>query len=390
MPLSCRTFHFYWTMTPPAIDTVILGQGLPDSADARFGLRLLQMQWSAHTRVLSGWTLAEGLALAPPQDDAWVLWVDGPWVSPDRQCLTRLHEALQRHPEKDVAWACDSTHPAPMSGAGYATMQGMARFVAEHPVQIQAVPPASAPTMGKFGLASGRGWRKLLAGQAQVMRVSGAWAHDASGYFGGDRREVLPLLPQGMTHMLDVGGGEGGFLCAAKQAHPQVQTQLVELTSVAAAKAKLKPGIHGVWVGSFFDWYPSTRYDCISFLDVLEHMVDPEQALLHAKHLLTPTGAIVMSLPNVGHWSVVADLLEGHWDWAPAGIHCYTHLRFFTRQTIEDLLARVGLVAQVWDAVRVPCPPPWATRWQTPGLQLNNDSLDVYAHLIRATPRATA
>lgn len=173
-------------------------------------------------------------------------------------------------------------------------------------------------------------------------------------------------------------------MCAVKEAHPQVQTQLVELTAMAAAKARSKPGIDQVWIGSFFDWYPSTRYDCISFLDVLEHLVDPEQALLHAKSLLSPTGVIVMSIPNVGHWSVVADLLEGCWDWAPAGIHCYTHVRFFTRRTIEDMLLRVGLKAQEWLPVKVPCQPDWRAQWHTPGLTLDADALDVYAYVLRA------
>ena len=374
-------------MTTFGIDIVILGQGLPDSADARFGLRLLQSQWSAHTRVLSGLTLAEGLNLLHLQDNALVLWVDGPWISPDRQCLPLLYSTLQGNPVVDVAWACASTDPAPMPTADYATMRGMERFVGSHPVQVTATPNPMHPIeMGKFGLASREGWFKFLAGDAEVVRVSGAWVHDSGDYFGGERREVLPLLPHDMNHILDVGGGEGGFLCAVKEVYPHARTQLVELTEMAAAKAKSKPGIDEVWVGSFFDCYPSVRYDCICFLDVLEHLVDPEQALLHAKSLLSPTGVIVMSIPNVGHWSVVADLLEGRWDWAPAGIHCYTHVRFFTRRTIEDMLLRVGLKAQEWLSVKVPCQPDWRAQWHTPGLTVDADALDVYAYVVRASP----
>lgn len=209
-------------MTIFGIDTVILGRGLPDSADARFGLRLLQTQWSAHARVLSGLTLAEGLELLPLQSDAWVLWVDGPWISPDRQCLSRLYSALQVSPVADVAWACDSADSAPMPTADYATMRGMERFVASHSVQVTTALTAFNPTqMGKFGLASHQGWLKFLAGQAKVVRVSGAWVHDASGYFGGDRREVLPLLPQGMIHMLDVGGERVVFCVQSRRLTPK-------------------------------------------------------------------------------------------------------------------------------------------------------------------------
>jgi hypothetical protein len=61
-------------------------------------------------------------------------------------------------------------------------------------------------------------------------------------------------------------------------------------------------------------------------------------------------------------------------------------VRFFTRQTIIDMLRRVGLHAQHWETVQVPCPPDWKTQWHTPRLQLDADSLDVYAYLIRAVP----
>jgi hypothetical protein len=95
---------------PIHIDTAILGQELPDSADARFGMRLLQSLWSSRTRVVSGMTLTEGLALMPAGNDHdLVLWVESPWISPDRDCLARLHMALSLG--ADIAWACDSENP---------------------------------------------------------------------------------------------------------------------------------------------------------------------------------------------------------------------------------------------------------------------------------------
>ena len=363
-------------------DAVVLTQGLPDSADARFGLRLLQSYWRSDTPVALGVTLGQGLELLPARSEyELVLWVQSAWVSPECHCLQRLHAALLHG--ADVAWACDSQQPSPMSPATYATLRGMERFVAEH--KVQSVPVA-INQQAAFGLATRAGWQKFLANTAQVVRVAGAWVHDASGYFGGERREVLPLLPANMRKMLDVGGGEGGFLAVVKEAQPQVFTQLVELTVGAAAVARSKGRIDDVWVGSFFDWQPADRYDCISFLDVLEHLVDPEQALLHAKTLLSPKGVIVMSIPNVGHWSVVADLLEARWDWAPAGIHCYTHVRFFTRHTIDDMLSRVGLIALEWFPVKVPCLPDWRETWRVPGLTVDADALDVYAYVVCAAP----
>ena len=58
--------------------------------------------------------------------------------------------------------------------------------------------------------------------------------------------------------------------------------------------------------------------------------------------LVAPGGAILLSTPNVGHYSVVEDLLAGRWDYLPIGLLCYTHLRFFTQRTLEDWLERLG------------------------------------------------
>lgn len=363
-------------------DAVVFTQGLPDSSDARFGLRLLQSFCRPDTSMALGMTLEQGLEFLPARNEnELVLWTQSAWLTPERHCLPRLLAALRRG--ADVAWACDSEQPFSMHPAAYATLRGMERFVTEHSVQSVSV---ATDHQAKFGLATRAGWQKFLADRAQVVRVEGAWVHDASSYFGSERREVLPLLPPKMQKMLDVGGGEGGFLAAVKEAQPQVFTQLVELSSTAAAIARTKAGIDGVWVGSFFDWQPADRYDCISLLEVLEHVVDPEQALLHAKNLLSPTGMVLMSVPNVSHWSVVADLLEGRWDWATEGIHCYTHVRFFTRHTIDDMLSRVGLIALEWFPVKVPCPPDWRETWRVPGLTVDADALDVYAYVVCAAP----
>ena len=51
---------------------------------------------------------------------------------------------------------------------------------------------------------------------------------------------------------------------------------------------------------------------------------------------VTPGGRLVLSVPNVGHWAVVEDLLAGRWDYLPIGLLCYTHYRFFTRRTLAD------------------------------------------------------
>ena len=51
------------------------------------------------------------------------------------------------------------------------------------------------------------------------------------------------------------------------------------------------------------------RFDAVLFGDVLEHLEDPADALVRVRPWLAPGGVVVASVPNVGHWSVVDDLL---------------------------------------------------------------------------------
>lgn len=346
--------------------------------DARFALREMQRQWGAHARVMVGMDAAAAVDLLSPDGLGPVLVLRSPLIALESRCLDRLAQALAQG--ADIAQACDSSVPGPMAVPTYATLRGMERFVDEQPAGA-LVPSADHDVAVE--LATAQGLRRRHDG-ARVVRVQGAWAHDAGNYFAGNRAEVLPLLPEGMRSLLDVGGGEGAFLASVKASHPEVKTTLVELTADASATARNRPGVDAVWTANFLTWHTEERFDCISFLDVLEHMPDPEAALLHAMSLLAPGGSVLMSIPNAGHGSVIADLIEGRWDWAPAGIHCYSHLRFFTRPTIEHMLQRVGLKPSAWHAVQVPCPPLWAERWSTPGLMVDNGSLDTYAYVVRA------
>ena len=56
--------------------------------------------------------------------------------------------------------------------------------------------------------------------------------------------------------------------------------------------------------------------------------------------LLEPGATVIVSLPNVGHWSTYAHLARGTWPRKPEGIFDATHLRWFTLRDAEQLLSR--------------------------------------------------
>lgn len=100
-----------------------------------------------------------------------------------------------------------------------------------------------------------------------------------------------------------------------------------DLTDLAAVEARLG----------------SEKFDTLIFADVLEHIPWPLGVLRHYLRLLAPGGSVIVSLPNVGLWSVRFGLLAGRWEYQETGVLDRTHLRFFTRKTAKWLLEEAGL-----------------------------------------------
>jgi hypothetical protein len=72
-------------------------------------------------------------------------------------------------------------------------------------------------------------------------------------------------------------------------------------------------------------------------------MLAPWEALQKAAGLLTAPGVVVASIPNIRHFSVLWDLaVHGNWEYQEAGILDETHLRFFTRSSIQTFFQKQG------------------------------------------------
>jgi 2-polyprenyl-3-methyl-5-hydroxy-6-metoxy-1,4-benzoquinol methylase len=87
----------------------------------------------------------------------------------------------------------------------------------------------------------------------------------------------------------------------------------------------------------------SDEYDVIIFADVLEHLPWPVSAMKRYLRWLKPGGSVIVSLPNVGLWSVRFAHLFGRWQYEETGVLDRTHLRFFTRRSARWLLDQAGL-----------------------------------------------
>lgn len=87
----------------------------------------------------------------------------------------------------------------------------------------------------------------------------------------------------------------------------------------------------------------SRRFDAIIFADVLEHLPWPIGVLQSYLPLLKPGGSVIVSLPNVGLWSVRLGLMFGRFQYGESGVLDRTHLRFFTCSSAIHMLRSAGL-----------------------------------------------
>lgn len=89
-------------------------------------------------------------------------------------------------------------------------------------------------------------------------------------------------------------------------------------------------------------------FDHIIFADVLEHLKNPWKVLEYAVAFLKKNGTVITSIPNIGHNAVIMDLLQGKFDYRPRGLLDDTHLRFFTKKSILNLLEKTKLCPIEW------------------------------------------
>lgn len=175
------------------------------------------------------------------------------------------------------------------------------------------------------------------------VRVGTAPASKAAVYesFGNPAllRAVRDQIPA-CGSVLDVGCASGGLL--ASLGDRAVRRVGIEVDPSAAAAAR--HNADEVYTGAVDDVDPgSERFDVVVLGDVLEHVAHPAATLARVATWVAVGGRLVVSLPNVAHWSVRLPLTIGRWDYDDTGILDRTHLRFFTWSSGARLVEQSGL-----------------------------------------------
>lgn len=164
--------------------------------------------------------------------------------------------------------------------------------------------------------------------------------------YNATREELLPFVPSTAHRILDVGCGTGGFGRTLREYRPRLELWGIEPEPPAAAAAR--EVYDHVRQGFFPDerlGLPPSSFDTVFMLDVLEHMIEPEAALEGARHLMTEDGVVVASIPNARNFAVWWPLVRhGEWTYTESGLMDRTHVRWFTRSSMENMFTTCGWV----------------------------------------------
>lgn len=103
-----------------------------------------------------------------------------------------------------------------------------------------------------------------------------------------------------------------------------------------------------------WDQLNGEHFDAILFGDVLEHLKDPLYALRESAKHLAPSGTVVISAPNIAHADVKIALINGVFPYSEDGLLDRTHIHFFTKESLIELVREAGMAVVEFSRITVP------------------------------------
>jgi SAM-dependent methyltransferase len=157
------------------------------------------------------------------------------------------------------------------------------------------------------------------------------------------RTDLLTRLPHGLGRVLDVGCGAGDLGAQLLRRGMAAEVCGVDISEPAidAARRRLAEA-HVVDLDREVPPFPPHSFDTLIYGDVLEHLTFPWITVKHQSSLLRAGGRAFCSAPNIGHRMTLIRLLRQKWEYESEGLFDYTHLRFFTRRSLEAMFRSGG------------------------------------------------
>jgi len=167
-----------------------------------------------------------------------------------------------------------------------------------------------------------------------------ATANPISSWALEDRlKPSLALVPESSKRMLDAGCGEGYFLSKLAGNGRELHGIDISEKNVEVARSLVPDASTAVGDITRIP-YPDGYFDCVSALEILDHLAEPEKALSEMRRVLRNGGSLVMSVPDCRllRWRVIWALwtktMGTRWHGA--------HVLSFTEDSLRGILHKEG------------------------------------------------
>lgn len=157
--------------------------------------------------------------------------------------------------------------------------------------------------------------------------------------------QCLQAIPSAVSSIIEVATGNLALATAVKQAQPQARYTCVTADQRVYTQAQgLCDQVELVPLedlnGLFFREHGGQQ--CWVLGTALAQVADPWALLRSIEEQLPENGSVVLCMPNAQHWSLQVKLAAGAFGYQDEGLLHRNHLRWFTRETLLQLLAETG------------------------------------------------
>lgn len=165
-------------------------------------------------------------------------------------------------------------------------------------------------------------------------------------YYSHLRKDILPYIPTiPGARLLDMGCSAGNTLCYLKEAKIITEGVGVDFMEIPGSNQS-NPLIDRFIAADIQQQnlgLPKNYFDILLCADVLEHLQDPWTSLDYLKTFVKPNGLLIVSIPNIREFRAAWKIFgKGDFAYAPSGVLDKTHMRFFCKKNIEDLVTGAG------------------------------------------------
>jgi len=153
--------------------------------------------------------------------------------------------------------------------------------------------------------------------------------------------DVLALVTPGGKKILDLGCGAGDNAKALLERGNTVDG----ITLSEEEAAIVRKFARNVFVYNLENGLPDAvteAYDVVILSHVLEHICYPGKLLRDIKKVIHSESRIIIALPNIMHYKSRIQLMLGNFDYRDAGVWDYTHFRWYTFKTAQQLMRENG------------------------------------------------